>query len=104
MFNLHTSPVLPATRFLAATQKPSPPLPLAGDDAILPHVASFLAEQGRARYLRKLYRALQRSRSGAARQAALSIFEAQRGGYHPIAVRMVAADLGLGPEAEHGMP
>ncbi|EFN56549.1 hypothetical protein CHLNCDRAFT_144199 [Chlorella variabilis] len=67
----------------------------AGDDAILPHVEAFLQEQGRARYLRKLYRALRRSRSSRARQAALDIFQHQRAAYHPIAVRLVAADLGL---------
>lgn len=77
----------------------------AGDDAILPQVESFLKEQGRVRYLRKLYRALQASKSAAARVAAVSNFREQRHNYHPIAVRMVGADLGLEPEVEsHAMP
>jgi len=55
--------------------------------------------------LRKVFRALRRSKSAAARAAAYSIFEQHgRAFYHPIAVRMVAGDLGLGPEAEHAMP
>jgi leukotriene-A4 hydrolase len=66
----------------------------AGDERCAGDVAAFLTEQGRMKYLRPLYRALRRSRSVALRAAALSIFEAAKGGYHPIAAKMVAQDLG----------
>jgi leukotriene-A4 hydrolase len=44
------------------------------------------------KYLRPLYRALKRSKKGAA--VADRTFEANAGKYHPIARKMVAADLG----------
>ncbi len=49
--------------------------------------------QGRMKYLRPLYRSLYRSKMG--RALALSTFEEVRASYHPIASKMVAADLGL---------
>jgi leukotriene-A4 hydrolase len=45
------------------------------------------------KYLRPLYRAL--SRQPGAREAAVAAFEGNRAAYHPIAAKMVAADLGL---------
>jgi leukotriene-A4 hydrolase len=45
------------------------------------------------KYVRPLYRALFRSKVG--KQAALDTFEANRGRYHPICRKMVAADLGV---------
>lgn len=45
------------------------------------------------KFLRPTYRALYRSKMG--RQAALDIFREAQAGYHPIARKMVAADLGL---------
>jgi leukotriene-A4 hydrolase len=42
---------------------------------------------------RPLYRALYKSKMG--RQLALDTFAAHRASYHPIAQKMVAADLGL---------
>lgn len=47
----------------------------------------------RVRVRRPLYRALFRSKMG--REAALKAFEANRAAYHPIAQKMVAADLGV---------
>jgi leukotriene-A4 hydrolase len=45
------------------------------------------------KFLRPLYRALFKSKMG--RQLALDTFTACRASYHPIAQKMVAADLGL---------
>ncbi|KAL4448420.1 hypothetical protein ABPG75_005639 [Micractinium tetrahymenae] len=70
----------------------------AGDDAILPRVAEFLKEQGRMKFLRPLYRALNGSKSEAARHLALNTFKQQRNAYHPIASKMVAVDLKLAAE------
>ncbi len=70
----------------------------AGDAGCLADVTAFLSEQGRMKYLRPLYRSLRRSRSEALRAAAITIFEAARGGYHPIAAKMVAQDLGAALE------
>lgn len=66
----------------------------AGDAAVYPGVADLLRSQGRMKYLRPLYRALFRA-GGDARRLALDTFAAARGSYHPIAAKMVAADLGL---------
>lgn len=62
-----------------------------------PMVQYKLAPQGRMKYLRPLYRALYRSKMG--RQLALDTFQAARASYHPIAQKMVAADLGLSGDA-----
>ncbi len=66
----------------------------AGDVDALPAARAFLGEQGRMKYLRPLYRALKRN-SKAFGAAAQEIFEHARGGYHPIAAKMVAVDLGV---------
>jgi leukotriene-A4 hydrolase len=67
----------------------------AGDAAALPDARAFLTEQGRMKYLRPLYRAMKRSKNAALRDAATDIFGAAREGYHPIAAKMVAQDLGV---------
>lgn len=65
----------------------------AEDEAVLPHVTDMLRSQGRMKYLRPLYRALYRSKMG--KELARTTFEEARASYHPIAQKMVAADLGL---------
>lgn len=68
----------------------------AGDDAALPDIVQFLKSQGRMKYVRPLYRSLSRSRSEAARRCALDTFAAARDSYHPIAQKMLDADLKAG--------
>jgi leukotriene-A4 hydrolase len=65
----------------------------AEEPSVLPQVADLLKTQGRMKYLRPLYRALFRSNMG--RDLALKTFSEVRASYHPIAQKMVAADLGL---------
>ena len=65
----------------------------AEDPSVLPHVVEMLRSQGRMKYLRPLYRALYRSKMG--RELALGTFAAARASYHPIAQKMVGADLGV---------
>ena len=60
---------------------------------MLPLAVQFLKEQGRMKFLRPLYRALFRSKMG--KQAALDTFKEAGGSYHPIAAKMVAADLSV---------
>ncbi|PSC70392.1 Leukotriene A-4 hydrolase isoform A [Micractinium conductrix] len=71
----------------------------AGDEATLPHAKAFLSEQGRMKFLRPLYRALHGSKSEKARQLAKETYEANRSAYHPIAAKLVAADLKLAEAA-----
>ena len=63
----------------------------AEDEAVLPLTVQFLKEQGRMKFLRPLYRALYKSKMG--KEAALQTFKEAGGSYHPIAAKMVAADL-----------
>ena len=63
----------------------------AEDDEVLPHVESWLKEVGRMKYLRPIYRSLFRSKMG--RDLALKTFAASKDSYHPIASKMVSADL-----------
>ena len=65
----------------------------AEDSAVYPGVVDMLSSQGRMKYLRPLYRALYRSKFG--KQLALDTFKAAADKYHPIARKMVEADLGL---------
>ncbi|KAG2497173.1 hypothetical protein HYH03_004762 [Edaphochlamys debaryana] len=65
----------------------------AEDDQALPAAVSMLRTQGRMKFLRPLYRALYKSKTG--RQLALDTFAEVGPSYHPIARKMVAADLGL---------
>ena len=62
---------------------------------MLPRVRQFLGEQGRMKFLRPLYRALFASKRPALKAAAVETFQGSREGYHPIAAKMVAADLKL---------
>lgn len=68
----------------------------AEDASVLPGVVSFLEEQGRMKFIRPLYRAMYRSKC--ARQMALDTFAKLSGGYHPIASKMLCADLEVGAE------
>jgi len=65
----------------------------AEDQTVLPHVLDMLATQGRMKYLRPLFRALFKSKMG--KDAAIEAFKQNEDSYHPIAKKMVAADLGL---------
>lgn len=65
----------------------------AEDEEVLPHVISWLGQVGRMKYLRPMYRSLFRSKMGT--EAAVKTFESVKDSYHPIAAKMVAADLGL---------
>ncbi|KAI9593051.1 peptidase family M1-domain-containing protein [Syncephalis fuscata] len=58
---------------------------------IYPHVVTFLEEQGRMKYVRPLYRGLNKVDS----QLAKDTFLKNRDEYHPIASRMIAKDLGI---------
>lgn len=60
---------------------------------MLPLAVQFLKDQGRMKFLRPLYRALFRSKMG--KQAALDTFQEAGRSYHPIAAKMVAADLSV---------
>lgn len=63
----------------------------AGDEAILPVVVRFITSQGRMKFVRPLYRSLFRSDMG--KEIAVKTFLANKDFYHPIAAKMVAADL-----------
>ncbi|GAX73644.1 hypothetical protein CEUSTIGMA_g1095.t1 [Chlamydomonas eustigma] len=65
----------------------------AEETSVLPQVSELLKTQGRMKYLRPLFRALFRSKMG--KDLALQTFSEARASYHPIAQKMVAADLGL---------
>ena len=65
----------------------------AEDASVLPHAVEMLRAQGRMKYLRPLYRSLFRSKMG--KEVAMSTFKECRASYHPIAQKMVGADLGL---------
>ncbi|KAL6763643.1 peptidase family M1-domain-containing protein [Haematococcus lacustris] len=65
----------------------------AEDPEVLPHVTAMLGSQGRMKYLRPLYRAMFKSKMG--KQLAVDTFLKHKPGYHPIAQKMVAADLGI---------
>ncbi|RKP05019.1 leukotriene a-4 hydrolase, partial [Thamnocephalis sphaerospora] len=56
---------------------------------IYPHVVQFLQEQGRMKYVRPLYRALNTVNAPLARET----FLAQRSSYHPIAARLIEKDI-----------
>ena len=68
-------------------------LHVVGDETILPRVVEFLQSIGRMKYIRPLYRLLYQS--GIGKTTALDTFKSSRQMYHPVAAKMVAADLGL---------
>ena len=59
----------------------------------LPHVVRFLREQGRTKFIRKLYKELYDHSE--TKELAVKTFKECRHLYHPIAARKVAADLDL---------
>ena len=67
---------------------------MTGDSAIIPQTVEFLKSQGRMKYLRPLYRSLHKKE----KEVAIQTFKEAGSGYHPIAAKMVAADLGLGED------
>lgn len=64
----------------------------AEDQAVLADAQGFVAGLGRMKFIRPVYQSLFQSQMG--RSIALSKFEELKGGYHPIARKIVAADLG----------
>jgi leukotriene-A4 hydrolase len=62
--------------------------------AVYPHTVAFLAEQGRMKFVRPLYRALFRG-DGAAKELALQTFVRLKPTYHNITAKMVGRDLEL---------
>ncbi|KAJ1389378.1 leukotriene A4 hydrolase, partial [Ochromonadaceae sp. CCMP2298] len=67
-------------------------------DWITPHVVAFITSQGRMKFARPLYRLLRASSK--ARQLAIDTFELHQDTYHPIARKMIAADLKRADAAE----
>ena len=63
----------------------------AGDGSILPVVVRFITTQGRMKFVRPLYRTLFQSKMG--KDLAVSTFLQHKDFYHPIAAKMLAADL-----------
>ncbi|KAJ3129065.1 hypothetical protein HK098_002657 [Nowakowskiella sp. JEL0407] len=62
-------------------------------EAVFSIVAEFLGQIGRMKYIRPLYRALSKCANG--KKLARETFLKYRDFYHPIAVQMVAKDLGV---------
>ncbi|KAI9002648.1 peptidase family M1-domain-containing protein [Gaertneriomyces semiglobifer] len=62
-------------------------------DAIFAGVTKFLSEVGRMKFVRPLYRALNKCKDG--KELAKKTFLENRNFYHPICASMVAKDLGL---------
>ena len=70
----------------------------AGFEDIVPEVQAFLLEQGRMKYVRPLYRSLFATPFG--KDAAVTLFTENRSIYHPIASKMLSADLGVADSAK----
>ena len=66
----------------------------AGDETAFEDAADMLRGMGRMKFLRPLYRSLRLCKGGG-KEFAEKLFQETRGMYHPIAEKMVAADLGL---------
>jgi leukotriene-A4 hydrolase len=64
----------------------------AEDEAVLEDAQQFVAGLGRMKLIRPIYKALFTSKMG--QSIAVSTFEALKAGYHPIARKVIAADLG----------
>ena len=62
-------------------------------EVIFPYVVSFITSAGRMKYVRPLYRALNKCKHGA--ELAKETFIAHKAFYHPICGQMVAKDIGL---------
>ena len=65
----------------------------AEDESIIPVVIRFITTQGRMKFTRPLYKALYHSKMGS--DVAVKTFLANKDFYHPICVKMVAADLAV---------
>ena len=57
----------------------------------MPEVVTFITSQGRMKYVRPLYRALRSSING--KDTAINTFKKYKNVYHPIARKMIEADL-----------
>eukprot|EP00741_Cyanophora_paradoxa_P011230 tig00020554_g10850.t1 len=64
-----------------------------GDAAVVPAVKAFLAEQGRMKFVRPLFRDLAKLPGGAGAREARGAFGELGAGYHAIAVKMIERDL-----------
>ena len=62
-----------------------------GSSFIVPHVVAFLTQQGRMKYVRPLYRMLQRMDA----RVAMETYTANSIAYHPIARKLIESDLKL---------
>jgi leukotriene A-4 hydrolase/aminopeptidase len=62
-------------------------------EEIIPHVVSFLKQQGRMKFTRPLYKLLYKSTMG--KSTAIQTFVENKDIYHPICAKMVARDLEL---------
>ena len=85
LYGFDTSPNCELTAAYLALALP------AGHAPAIPAAVAFLGRQGRMKYVRPLFRALAAADGGAAAAA----FRRWKAGYHPIAAKMVAADLAL---------
>ncbi|CAG8605885.1 7975_t:CDS:10 [Paraglomus brasilianum] len=64
---------------------------LAEYEPIFPHVVKFVTEQGRMKFVRPLYRLLNRCKNGS--ELAKKTFREHRSFYHPIAAGMISKDI-----------
>ena len=62
-----------------------------GSSFIVPHVVAFLTQQGRMKYVRPLYRMLQRMDQ----RTAVDTYSTNASSYHPIARKLLESDLKL---------
>ena len=67
----------------------------AGDAGAFEPARDMLRSQGRMKFLRPLYRSLSKSKAEGGKKFAEETFAGARNMYHPIAEKMVAADLGM---------
>jgi len=63
----------------------------AEDESVIPVVVRFITTQGRLKFVRPLYRALFKTKMG--KKLAVDTFLKNKDFYHPIGVKMIAADL-----------
>lgn len=65
----------------------------AEDEAVLEDAKAFVTGLGRMKFIRPIYQCLFRSKMG--NSFALEMFDQLTNAYHPIARKVVAADLGV---------
>lgn len=73
----------------------------AEDESIIPVAVRFITTQGRMKFVRPLYRALFKSKMG--KQLAVDTFLKNKDFYHPIGVKMIAADLSADHKASRSL-